>query len=281
LSFEIQELPDVIKIVTLLNLQQKKSAPKRQLKDNLDHVCGKDLCVETSDFDEALEDMVSEGLVTVSQKDEVALTSSGELISGEWENLFIGEEPILEIISGITDGCITSLVVIVSSQLTNLETSHTIFATLLTLTSVALTAFSSFFLGGKTEDLSDMLSLQRIINFSLHNILDEEDREKSLRLVSRLFRIFRRDLNRSNLWAAILSGVTTFVAGIVPIGLYLYLPRPIGLIVSLCFVAFVVGTFLVRYRSKKTRVHWKITLAETVVILVIAVVASILLGQGA
>jgi VIT1/CCC1 family predicted Fe2+/Mn2+ transporter len=281
LSFEIQELPDVIKIVTLLNLQEKKSASKRQLKENLDHVCGKDLCVEASDFDKALEDMVSEGLVTVSPKDEVTLTSSGELISGEWENLFVGEEPILEIISGLTDGCITSLVVIVSSQLTNLETSHTIFATLLTLTSVALTAFSSFFLGGKTEDLSDMLSLQRIINFSLHDILDKEDREKSLRLVSRLFRIFRRDLNRSNLWAAVLSGVTTFVAGIVPIGIYLYLPRPFGLIVSLCFVALVVGTFLVRYRSKKTRVHWKITLAETIVILVIAVVASILLGQGA
>ena len=281
MSFEIQELPDVIKIVTLLNLQQKKSAPKRQLKDNLDHVCGKDLCVETSDFDEALEDMVSEGLVIVGPKDEVALTSSGELISGEWENLFVGEEPILEIVSGLTDGCITSLVVIISSQLTNLETSHTIFATLLTLASVSLTAFSSFFLGGKTEDLSDMISLQRIINFSLHDIPDKEDREKSLRLVSRLFRMFRKDLNRSNIWAAVISGVTTFFAGIVPIGLYLYLPRPFGLMVSLSFVAFVVGAFLVRYRSKKTRVHWKITLAETIVILIIAVAASLILGQGA
>ena len=281
MSFEIQELPDVIKIVTLLNLQEKKNASKRQLKENLDHVCGKDMRVEASDFNKALEDMVSEGLVTVSPKDEVSLTSSGELISGEWENLFVGEEPILEIISGVTDGCITSLVVIVSSQLTNLKTSHTIFAALLTLTSVALTAFSSFFLGGKTEDLSTMLSLQRIINFSLHDIRDKEDREKSLRLVSRLFRIFRRDLNKSNFWAAVLSGVTTFVAGIVPIGIYLFLPRPFGLIVSLCFVAFVVGTFLVRYRSKKTRVNWKITLAEAIVILVIAVVASILLGQGA
>jgi VIT1/CCC1 family predicted Fe2+/Mn2+ transporter len=280
LSFEIQELPDVIKIVTLLKLQQQKNATKSQLKENLDHVCGNDLCVETSDFDKALNDMVTEGLVTVSPEDQVTLTRSGELISGEWENLFIGEEPILEIISGLTDGCITSLVVILSSQLTNLEISHTIFATLLTLTSVALTAFSSFFLGGKTEDLSDMLSLQRIINFSLHDILNEKDREKSLRLVSRLFRIFRKDLNRSNLRSAIISGVTTFVAGIVPIGLYLYIPRPLGLIVSLCFVAFVVGIFLVRYRSKKMRVHWKITLIETIGILTIAVVASILLGQG-
>ena len=281
LSFEIQELPDVIKIVTLLNLQQIKSASKKQLKERVDHICGRDLCIDVSDLDDALKEMASEGLVTVNPKGNVALTSSGELISGEWENLFVGEEPILEIISGLTDGCITSLVVIISSLLTNLETSHTIFATLLTLASVALTNFSSFFLGGKTEDLSDMISLQRIINFSLHDIPDKEDREKSLRLISRLFRMFRRDLNRSNIWAAVLSGVTTFFAGIVPIGLYLYLPHPLGLIVSLGFVAFVVGAFLVRYRSKKTLIHWKITLAETIVILMIAVAASLLLSQGA
>ena len=93
--------------------------------------------------------------------------------------------------------------------------------------------------------------------------------------------MFRKDLNRSNIWAAVISGATTFFAGIVPIGLYLYLPRPFGLIVSLSFVAFVVGAFLVRYRSKKTRIHWKITLAETIVILIIAVAASLILGQGA
>jgi len=280
LSFEIQELPDVIKIVTLLGLQDKKTASKKQLKDRLNRICGRDMCIDASEFEEALAEMISEGLVTVDPADVVTLTNSGVLLSGEWENLFVGEEPVLEVISGLTDGCITSLVVIVSSQLTNLETSHTLFATLLTLASVSLTSFSSFFLGGKTEDLSDMISLQRIINFSLHDIPDKEEREKSLRLVSRLFRMFRRDLNRSNLWAAVLSGVTTFFAGIVPIGLYLYLPSPIGLFTSLSFVAVVVGFFLVRYRSRKTRVHWKVTLAETIVILIIAVAASLVLGQG-
>jgi hypothetical protein len=280
LSFEIQELPDVIKIVTLLDLQSRKKASRKQLKDEIDHICGLDMCIEMPEFNEAIEEMKAEGLVEVDDAGVVSLTSSGELLSGEWENLFVGEEPILEVISGLTDGCITSLVVIVSSQLTNLETSHTLFATLLTLASVSLTAFSSFFLGGKTEDISDMISLQRIINFSLHDIPDNEEREKSLRLVSRLFRLFRKDLNRSNFKAAVLSGVTTFLAGIVPIGLYLYLPSPIGLITSLGFVALVVGFFLVRYRSKKTRVHWKVTLIETLVILVIAVAASLVLGQN-
>ncbi len=279
MSFEIQELPDVIKIVTLLNLQHTKKASRKYLVDRLNRICGRDVCITAVEFDEALAEMVKEGLVTVDAKSVIELTHSGMLLSGEWENLLVGEEPILETITGLTDGSITGLVVILSSYLTNLDTSHTIFATLLTLASVALTNFSSFFLGGKTEDLSDMISLQRIINFSLHDIPDKEEREKSLRLVARLFKAFRKDLNRSNMKAAVVSGVTTFLAGIIPIGLYIYLPSPLDIMISLGFVAVVVGVFLVSYRSKKTRVNWKATFIETLVILVIAVTASLLLGQ--
>jgi VIT1/CCC1 family predicted Fe2+/Mn2+ transporter len=279
LSFEIQELPDVIKIVTLLELQEKKRGSKKSLVERLDRICGRDMCITPSEFDEAISEMTDEGLVVVTPEDIVELTNSGVLLSGEWENLFIGEEPVLETITGLTDGSITGLVVILSSYLTNLDVSHTIFATLLTLASVALTNFSSFFLGGKTEDLSDIISLQRIINFSLHDIPDKEEREKSLRLTSRLFNMFRKDLNSSNLKAALVSGMTTFFAGIIPIALYLLLPIPLNIIVSLGFVGIVVGVFLVRYRSRKTRVSWKITLAETIIILIIAVTASLLLGQ--
>jgi len=280
LSFEIQELPDVIKIVTLLELQDKKRASKISLVSRLDRICGHDMCITPIEFDEAMAEMTAEGLVVVTPEGIVELTSSGLLLSGEWENLFVGEEPVLEIVTGLTDGSITGLVVILSSYLTNLDVPHTIFATLLTLASVALTNFSSFFLGGKTEDLSDIISLQRIINFSLHDIPDKEEREKSLRLISRLFNIFRKDLNRSNLKAAVVSGVTTFLAGIIPIAIYLLLPGPFNILVSLGFVGVIVGVFLVRYRSRKTRVNWKITLAETVIILIIAVTASLLLGQN-
>lgn len=280
MSFEIQELPDVIKIVTLLELQNKKRASRTSLVSRLDKICGRDMCITPTEFDDAMVEMTTEGLVVVTPEGIVELTSSGLLLSGEWENLFVGEEPVLETVTGLTDGSITGLVVILSSYLTNLDTSHTIFATLLTLASVALTNFSSFFLGGKTEDLSDIISLQRIINFSLHDIPDKDEREKSLRLISRLFNIFRKDLNRSNLKAAVVSGVTTFFAGIIPIGLYLLLPSPLNILVSLGFVGVIVGVFLVRYRSRKTRVNWKITLAETVIILIIAVTASLLLGQN-
>lgn len=280
MSFEIQELLDVIKIISLLNLQARKKASKKYLFEWLARIYGRDMSITITEFNEALAEMVAEGLVMIDQEGVVELTSSGLLLSGEWENLFVGEEPILETVTGLTDGSITGLVVILSSYLTNIDSSHTIFATLLTLASVALTNFSSFFLGGKTEDLSDMISLQRIINFSLHDIPDKEEREKSLRLISRLFKMFRKNLNRSNFKAAIISGVATFSAGIIPIALYLYLPTPLHILISLGFVGIIVGIFLVRYRSRKTRVNWKITLAETVVILIIAVTASLLLGQN-
>jgi hypothetical protein len=40
----------------------------------------------------------------------------------------------------------------------------------------------------------------------------------------------------------------------------------------------VVGIFLVRYRSRKTRVSWKISLIETMTIIIVATVASVVLG---
>ena len=59
---------------------------------------------------------------------------------------------------------------------------------------------------------------------------------------------------------------------------YLLLPTPIDLVVSLTIVGVVVGIFLVRYRSKKTRVNWKVSLMETIAIVVIATIASLVLG---
>lgn len=66
-----------------------------------------------------------------------------------------------------------------------------------------------------------------------------------------------------------------------PILAYLTLPSPLDIILSLSLVATIAGVFLVRYRSKKTRVHWKVTLLETIVIVAIAVLASLLLGGSA
>ncbi len=280
MSFEIQELPDVIKIITLLNLQEKGRATKKTLKDRIDRICASQVCIDASDFDESLKEMMAEGLVLVNEYNEVRLTDRGAMLSGEWEKLFRGEEPVMEIIAGLTDGSITSLVVIISSFLTGLDPEVTIFAALLTLGSVALTNFSSFYLGGKTEEMSDMISLQKLINYSLSDIPDREDRGKSLTLISRLFALLRKDLERSSLKAAVLSGVTTFLAGIIPISLFMLLPSPLDILLSLGLVGLVVGVYLVRYRAKRSRTSIKVTLIETIIILIIAVAASLLLGSG-
>jgi VIT1/CCC1 family predicted Fe2+/Mn2+ transporter len=279
LSFEIQELPDVIKIVTLLNLHEKRRASKKALKEGIDVICTENVCIEPSDFEEALNEMKAEGLVTVNEFSEVGLTERGLMLGNEWNNLLHGDEPIMETVAGLTDGSITGLVVILSSYLTGLDSALTAFAALLTLASVALTNFSSFYLGGKTEDTRDLESLQRLINFSLSDIPDRVERSKSLTLISRLFTLLKRELNRSNLWSAVVSGVTTFLAGIVPIGLYMYLPEPLDMLLSLGFVGFVVVFFLVRYRARKMRLPLKVTFIETLVILIIVVAASLILGQ--
>ena len=69
------------------------------------------------------------------------------------------------------------------------------------------------------------------------------------------------------------------MAGIIPIATYLALPPFYNIAVSLSEFAVISGVFLARYRSKKTMVNWKITLSETIVIVIIATVVSLLLGS--
>jgi hypothetical protein len=78
------------------------------------------------------------------------------------------------------------------------------FAAFLTLSSIAITDFSSFLLGGITEDLADMITLQSLMNYSLSDIPDRLEREKPLMLVGHLFAVLHKDMNRSNLFAALI-----------------------------------------------------------------------------
>jgi VIT1/CCC1 family predicted Fe2+/Mn2+ transporter len=87
-----------------------------------------------------------------------------------------------------------------------------------------------------------------------------------------------KEIRRSNLFAATVSGITTFIAGSVPIVAFVGLPALFKTIAFPAVVAVVSGIFLVRYRSRKTRVHWKITLPETLATVAIATIASVLLG---
>ena len=287
MSFEIQELPDVIRVIVLLNLSKGIKLKKSTLKSRLDKVCVSYTCVDMGELDKALKEMAAEKLI--EEKGEfVHLTTRGQKLGKEWESLLLKKEPIMEVVAGLVDGSVTSLVVILSAFIATLTTTSTllattnavIFATFLTLSAVSITNFSSFLLGGITEDLNDIMTLQNLMNYSLSDIPDKKERDKSLILVQKLFTLLGKEIHRSNLYAAIVCGVTTFVAGIIPIATYLALPRYYNVAISLALVGAIVGVFLVRYRSKKTRVNWKITLAETLVIVVIATIASLLLGAA-
>jgi hypothetical protein len=252
---------------------------KATLKRRIDRVCVSLACISMDELNNALKEMSAEELI-IEQDDTVKLTDEGIKLGKEWESLLLKKDPILEVVAGLVDGSITGIVVTLSAFIAALEIKTIIFAALLTLSAVAITNFSSFLLGGITEDLADIMTLQNLMNYSLDDIPDKAERAKSLMLVKRLFTVLNKEIHRSNLVAAIICGTTTFIAGIIPIAAYIFLlgESPLNLIVSLAIVGTVVGVFLVRYRSKKTRVNWKITLTETVVIVIIATIASLLLG---
>lgn len=282
MAFEIQELPDVIRVIVLLDLSKGNRMRKSTLKRRIDKVCVSLACINMNELDKALKEMSAEGLIK-EQEDTVQLTAQGLSLSKEWESLLLKKEPILEIVAGLVDGSITGIVVILSAFIAGLagrplSVNTTIFAAFLTLSAVAITNFSSFLLGGITEDLADILTLQNLMNYSLSDIPDKKERDKSLMLVKRLFTVLNKEIHRSNLYAAVICGTTTFLAGSIPIVTYIFLTTPLNIIVSLTIVAIVVGIFLVRYRSRKTRVNWKITLAETLAIVAIATIASLILG---
>lgn len=287
MAFEIQELPDVIRVIVLLNLSKGAKIKKSTLKTRIDRVCVSYACVEMSELDKALAEMTTEGLVK-QQSDYVELTEQGQKLGKEWESLLLKKEPIMEVVAGLVDGSITSLVVILSAFIATLTTTSTflsnqaavVFAAFLTLSAVAITNFSSFLLGGITEDLADIMTLQTLMNYSLSDIPDKKERDKSLLLVQKLFTLLGKQIHRSNLYAAVICGTTTFIAGVIPIAAYLLLPPYLNVITSLILVVAIVGIFLVRYRSKKTRVNWKITLAETLAIVIIATIASLVLGAA-
>ena len=282
MSLEIQELLDVIRVIVLIDLSKGNAMEKSSLKSKIDKICTGHMCVETSDLDNALKEMASEGLVSYMNEG-VQLTEQGLKLGKEWQSLLMKKEPVIEVVAGLVDGSITGLVVTLSAFIANLGFKAAAFAAFLSLTAVSVTNFSSFLLGGITEDLADMLTLQTLIDYSLSDIPDKTERDKSLLLVKQLFTVLHKEISRSNLYAAVICSTTTFLAGAIPIvGFlivdFLALPRPYALTLSLTIVAVVTGIFLVRYRSKRTKVHWKVTLLETVAIIMVATIASLVMG---
>ncbi|MDH5811107.1 MAG: hypothetical protein QXM93_02245 [Candidatus Methanomethyliaceae archaeon] len=277
MAFEVSEIRDIIRILVLLSVKKGCECEREPLRHKIEHFIGCPRCVEPEEFEHALNELAAEGLIKRSGE-KIALTDRGHYLSDEMKNLLFKDEPVLEVVAGLTDGSITALIVTLSTFLAGLSSSLTIFAAALTLSAVSLTNFSSFILGGKTEDLADLISLKNLMEYSINGIKDGEERDKSLVLLKRLFTVLKKEISKSNLYSAFLCGLTTFISGIIPIALFVSIPPPFGILASLIFVGIVIGVFLARYRSKKMNVRWRVTLVETVALVIISVVISLLVG---
>ena len=277
MSFEVQDLYDVIKIVTLLILSKTPRIEVSKLRGRIEELCEHRICVELGDLNRALSELANEGLITV-KGEYIELTSVGLKVSSDWKSLLLKSEPILEFVAGLTDGSITGLMVILSSFFAGLSSKLTVFAALLTLASVAITNFSSFFLGGVTEDISEIIAVKRLMDYSLSDNPDKGQRLKSIELLKQVFTLLNREIQKSNIMSAVVCAFTTLLAGFTPIAVYLMLPTPYNLLGSIVLIGSIVILLLARYRSKMMKIPLKITLLETLIIILIATFASILLG---
>jgi DNA-binding HxlR family transcriptional regulator len=277
LTFEVGETRDIIRTLVLLSVKKGCECETEPLRKRIEHYIGCPGCVEPEEFENTLNELSEDGLINRSDG-KIALTEKGYRLSEELKNLLFKDEPVLEVVAGLTDGSITALIVTLSTFLAGLSSSLTVFTAALTLSAVSMTNFSSFILGGKTEDLADLISLKNLMEYSVNGIEDGEERDKSLILLKSLFAVLKKEISRSNLFSAVLCGVTTFLSGIIPISLFVLIPPPFGIIASLVFVGIVVGIFLARYRSKKMKVRWRVTLVETVALVIISVAVALLIG---
>ncbi|MEM2997794.1 MAG: hypothetical protein QW542_02475, partial [Thermoproteota archaeon] len=175
MSFEVQELSDVIRIIVLICFGRETRLTKSSLKRKVENYLAGKIKIEMGEMSEALREMVSEGLL-IERDGVFELTAEGNRLSKEWRSLLIKREPVLEFVAGLTDGTITSLIVIISAFLAKLPLQMTSFAAVLTVTAAAVSNFSSFMLGGKTEDVADLLVLKALMDYSLRDIPDKEER---------------------------------------------------------------------------------------------------------
>ena len=85
MSFEIQELPDIVRVIVLLSFRKEDRLTKSLLKKRVEEYLANGAFIRMSDLDEALEEMVSEGLL-IKQDDNFKLTRRGIRLGKEWKN---------------------------------------------------------------------------------------------------------------------------------------------------------------------------------------------------
>ena len=88
MSFEIQELPDIIRVIVFLYLGKGHRLELPSLKRRIDKICAGHAHVEMNDLGRALKEMASEGLVLL-QDGAVQLTERGIRLGEEWRKLLL------------------------------------------------------------------------------------------------------------------------------------------------------------------------------------------------
>ncbi len=68
MSFEIQDLPDLIRIMTLIRFGNRQSLDKQETNNWVIRFCTPTACIEDIDFDTTMTEMTSEGLIIQDSK---------------------------------------------------------------------------------------------------------------------------------------------------------------------------------------------------------------------
>ena len=126
-----------------------------------------------NDLEKTLAQMASEAL-TIKDDEQVQLTEQDVKLGKEVVKPSSAERTWLEVVAGLLDGSIISLVVVLSVFIAGLAFKTAAFAAFLTLASVAITNFSSFLLGGIVANDADIVTLQTLMNYSARLRLQPE-----------------------------------------------------------------------------------------------------------
>jgi hypothetical protein len=103
LSFEIQELPDIMRVIVLLSLRKGDRHELLSLKRMIDKKSAGHAHVEMNDLDRTLKEMAPEGLVLL-QDGAVQLTDRSIR-----RKLLLKKDPVIEVVAGLV--CVGVMVV--------------------------------------------------------------------------------------------------------------------------------------------------------------------------
>lgn len=276
MSFEIRELADLIELTILLSIYKKGLYSKEALETKVEKYLQKSFDITASDLGEALHDMKARGLIEkVDEK--YRLTDLGLRIGEEWKDLLTERRPTFEITVGMLEGIAGSLLLILTTFLLGMARTLSFITIFLGIISLSITNVSSTIVGGKTEDIEDALSLKNLIQYSVNNVPDKKERKRSQQYISSLFNVLRSEISQHTTFKALIAGGATLMAGLAPLVPFMLLPNSMGLIFAFIIIGFLIS-ILVYFRSTVMKIHWTTILRETILVIALVIIVSLVVS---